>query len=117
MNDPFSQENIRAFFPTSDFDQFLSKSDENVSLEAISPFSKSIFFSLQNPQRLIPENKMVYVGMKNPKDREDLIVSVGIISYKESLKHKSKNKEMTNLIENALRYCDKDGEIIKRCNK
>ena len=28
---------------------------------------------LENPQRLIPENKMVYVGMKNPKDREDLI--------------------------------------------
>jgi len=22
---------------------------------------------------LIPENKMVYVGMRNPKDREDLI--------------------------------------------
>ena len=47
LNDPFSQENIRAFFPTSDFDRFLSQSDENASLEAISPFSKSTFFSLQ----------------------------------------------------------------------
>ena len=28
---------------------------------------------LENPQALIPENKMVYVGMRNPKDREDLI--------------------------------------------
>jgi two-component system phosphate regulon sensor histidine kinase PhoR len=47
LNDPFSQENIRAFFPTSDFDHFLSQSGENSSLEAISPFNKSIFFSLQ----------------------------------------------------------------------
>ena len=28
---------------------------------------------LENPQALIPENKMVYVGMRNLKDREDLI--------------------------------------------
>jgi len=28
---------------------------------------------LENPQALIPENKMVYVGMRNPQDREDLI--------------------------------------------
>ena len=47
LKDPFSQENIRAFFPTSDFDRFLSQSDENASLEAISPFTKSTFFSLQ----------------------------------------------------------------------
>tara|TARA_B100000401_G_scaffold221062_1_gene149457 strand:- start:75 stop:1124 length:1050 start_codon:yes stop_codon:yes gene_type:complete len=47
LNDPFSQENIRAYFPTSEFDEFLSQSDQNSSLEAISPLNKSIFFSLQ----------------------------------------------------------------------
>ena len=26
LNDPFSQENIRAYFPTSEFDEFLSQS-------------------------------------------------------------------------------------------
>ena len=47
LNDPFSQENIRAYFPTSEFDEFLSQSDQNSSLEAISPLNKSIFFSIQ----------------------------------------------------------------------
>jgi cytochrome c len=28
---------------------------------------------LENPQSLIPENKMVYVGMRKKRDREDLI--------------------------------------------
>ena len=28
---------------------------------------------LENPQAMIPANKMVYVGMRNPQDRKDLI--------------------------------------------
>ena len=34
---------------------------------------KNLDLWLENPQALIPENKMVYVGMRNPKDREDLM--------------------------------------------
>ena len=37
---------------------------------------------LENPQSLIPENKMVYVGMRKKRDREDLIAYLLIETQK-----------------------------------